>query len=57
MSVFDDLTLQGKLFQTDSAAYMKKISDQVNACRKWETKNGSIKEEYSFKEWKYQRRV
>ena len=46
MNVFDDLTLQGKQFQTDSAAYMKKISDQVNACRKWEDK-----------EWKYQRRA
>jgi len=48
MNVFDDLTLQGKLFQTDSAAYMKKSLTRWMHAESGKTKNGSIKEEYSY---------
>ena len=40
--MFDDITLQGKLFQTDGVAY-EKISDQASACTQREGK-----------EWPYQ---
>ena len=39
-NVFDDLTLQGTLFQTDGAAYEKDLTQRVRAHR-GTTKNGS----------------
>ena len=40
-SVLDDLTLLGRLFQTDSE-HKKKISDQVSACAQEEDKEWSL---------------
>ena len=44
MSVFDDLTLQGRLFQTDSAAKNKETSDQASVCTKTEQIKPLIKQ-------------